>query len=81
MEYRTEILSQAPDGLGTEDLLDQVSQLGIRQEQRVEAAALADAELETLTQTWSQHCQHKALNAPVHCSSRGGFARVVSLGC
>jgi phosphoribosylformylglycinamidine synthase len=36
-----------------------------------------DVELETLAQTWSEHCQHKAFKAQVRYTCRGGMARVL----
>lgn len=35
-----------------------------------------DVELETLAQTWSEHCQHKAFQARIHYTNRGGTPRV-----
>jgi phosphoribosylformylglycinamidine synthase II len=35
-----------------------------------------DVELETLAQTWSEHCQHKAFKATIHYTERGGLPRV-----
>jgi len=39
-----------------------------------------DVELETLAQTWSEHCQHKAFKASVHYVCRGGMGRVLPTG-
>ncbi|MBN1316830.1 MAG: phosphoribosylformylglycinamidine synthase subunit PurS, partial [Anaerolineales bacterium] len=39
-----------------------------------------DVELETLAQTWSEHCQHKAFKARIHYSNRGGTPRVLPNG-
>jgi len=36
-----------------------------------------DVELETLAQTWSEHCQHKAFKSRVDYVCRGGMARVL----
>jgi phosphoribosylformylglycinamidine synthase len=38
-----------------------------------------DVELETLAQTWSEHCQHKAFKGRISYSCRGGMQRVVPL--
>jgi len=39
-----------------------------------------DVELETLAQTWSEHCQHKAFKATIAYTCRGGMARVLPPG-
>ncbi len=39
-----------------------------------------DVELETLAQTWSEHCQHKAFKAAIHYTARGGVPRVLPGG-
>jgi phosphoribosylformylglycinamidine synthase II len=39
-----------------------------------------DAELETLAQTWSEHCQHKTFKAEIEYSCQGGMARVLPGG-
>ncbi|MFQ5749286.1 MAG: AIR synthase related protein, partial [Planctomycetota bacterium] len=36
-----------------------------------------DAELETLAQTWSEHCKHKTLTSPVRLRERDSTGRVV----
>jgi phosphoribosylformylglycinamidine synthase len=36
-----------------------------------------DVELETLAQTWSEHCQHKAFKAKIHYVCQGGLPRVL----
>jgi phosphoribosylformylglycinamidine synthase II len=36
-----------------------------------------DVELETLAQTWSEHCQHKAFKAVIRYIERGGMERVL----
>ncbi|MFW6135348.1 MAG: phosphoribosylformylglycinamidine synthase subunit PurL [Chloroflexota bacterium] len=36
-----------------------------------------DVELETLAQTWSEHCQHKTFKARIDFSCQGGMERVV----
>jgi phosphoribosylformylglycinamidine synthase II len=36
-----------------------------------------DVELETLAQTWSEHCQHKAFKAKIDYICRGGLPRVL----
>ncbi len=36
-----------------------------------------DVELETLGQTWSEHCQHKTFKARIHFSCQGGMERVL----
>ncbi|MBN1814330.1 MAG: phosphoribosylformylglycinamidine synthase subunit PurL [Anaerolineae bacterium] len=37
-----------------------------------------DVELETLAQTWSEHCQHKAFKSKVDYECKGGMPRVLS---
>ncbi|MCP4591055.1 MAG: phosphoribosylformylglycinamidine synthase subunit PurL, partial [bacterium] len=39
-----------------------------------------DVELETLAQTWSEHCQHKAFQAEIHFVCQGGMERVLPAG-
>jgi phosphoribosylformylglycinamidine synthase subunit PurSL len=39
-----------------------------------------DVEIETLAQTWSEHCQHKTFKANIHYTCRGGLARVLPGG-
>jgi phosphoribosylformylglycinamidine synthase II len=39
-----------------------------------------DLELETLAQTWSEHCQHKAFKSKVHYTCKGGIPRVLPGG-
>jgi len=39
-----------------------------------------DVELETLAQTWSEHCQHKTFKAEIDYSCRGGMPRVLPGG-
>jgi phosphoribosylformylglycinamidine synthase II len=39
-----------------------------------------DLELETLAQTWSEHCQHKAFKAKINYSCRSGMRRVLPEG-
>ncbi len=39
-----------------------------------------DLELETLAQTWSEHCQHKAFKAKIDYSCRSGAVRVLPEG-
>jgi phosphoribosylformylglycinamidine synthase len=39
-----------------------------------------DVELETLAQTWSEHCQHKAFKAEIDYVCRGGLPRVLPDG-
>jgi phosphoribosylformylglycinamidine synthase II len=39
-----------------------------------------DVELETLAQTWSEHCQHKTFKAEIEYTCQGGMARVLSGG-
>ncbi len=39
-----------------------------------------DVELETLAQTWSEHCQHKAFKARIHYVCQGGIPRVLPGG-
>jgi phosphoribosylformylglycinamidine synthase II len=39
-----------------------------------------DVELETLAQTWSEHCQHKAFKARIEYSARGGMPRILPGG-
>jgi phosphoribosylformylglycinamidine synthase II len=36
-----------------------------------------DVELETLAQTWSEHCQHKAFKSKIDYACRGGMPRVL----
>ncbi|MFO7742732.1 MAG: phosphoribosylformylglycinamidine synthase subunit PurL [Anaerolineae bacterium] len=36
-----------------------------------------DVELETLAQTWSEHCQHKTFKARIDFSCQGGMERIV----
>jgi len=36
-----------------------------------------DVELETLAQTWSEHCQHKTFKAHIEYAHRGGIERVL----
>jgi phosphoribosylformylglycinamidine synthase II len=36
-----------------------------------------DVELETLAQTWSEHCQHKTFKAEIEYISEGGMARLL----
>ncbi len=36
-----------------------------------------DVELETLAQTWSEHCQHKTFKADIRYRARGGMGRVL----
>ena len=38
-----------------------------------------DVELETLAQTWSEHCQHKAFKATIHYLCQGGMRRVLPI--
>lgn len=49
----------------------------IRAEYRRLGRDPTDVELETLAQTWSEHCQHKAFKAPIHYRARGGMRRVL----
>lgn len=39
-----------------------------------------DVELETLAQTWSEHCQHKTFKAEIRYVCRGGMARCLPEG-
>lgn len=39
-----------------------------------------DVELETLAQTWSEHCQHKTFKAPIDYTCGGGVRRVLPAG-
>lgn len=39
-----------------------------------------DVELETLGQTWSEHCQHKTFKAPIAYTCRGGVRRALPAG-
>ena len=39
-----------------------------------------DVELETLAQTWSEHCQHKAFKSKVQFACKGGVPRVLPGG-
>jgi phosphoribosylformylglycinamidine synthase II len=39
-----------------------------------------DLELETLAQTWSEHCQHKAFKSKVYYTCKGGIPRVLPGG-
>jgi phosphoribosylformylglycinamidine synthase subunit PurSL len=39
-----------------------------------------DVELETLAQTWSEHCQHKTFKAEIDYSCQGGLSRVLPAG-
>jgi phosphoribosylformylglycinamidine synthase subunit PurSL len=39
-----------------------------------------DVELETLAQTWSEHCQHKAFKAEIQYVCSGGMERVLPAG-
>ena len=39
-----------------------------------------DAELETLAQTWSEHCQHKTFKAEIEYTCHGGIARLLPGG-
>jgi len=39
-----------------------------------------DVELETLAQTWSEHCQHKAFKSKVRYVCKGGIRRVLPSG-
>lgn len=39
-----------------------------------------DVELETLAQTWSEHCQHKTFKAVIDYRCQGGMARVIPGG-
>jgi phosphoribosylformylglycinamidine synthase subunit PurSL len=39
-----------------------------------------DVELETLAQTWSEHCQHKTFKAEIAYTCQGGLARVLPAG-
>jgi phosphoribosylformylglycinamidine synthase II len=39
-----------------------------------------DLELETLAQTWSEHCQHKAFKSKVYYTCKGGVPRVLPGG-
>jgi phosphoribosylformylglycinamidine synthase len=39
-----------------------------------------DVELETLAQTWSEHCQHKTFKAQIEYTCRGGMDRVLPDG-
>ncbi|MFQ6100432.1 MAG: phosphoribosylformylglycinamidine synthase subunit PurL [Anaerolineae bacterium] len=39
-----------------------------------------DVELETLAQTWSEHCQHKTFKAEIHYLCQGGMPRVLPTG-
>ncbi len=38
-----------------------------------------DVELETLAQTWSEHCQHKTFKAEIHFSREGGMPRILPI--
>ncbi len=49
----------------------------IRDEFRRQGRDPTDVELETLAQTWSEHCQHKAFKATIHYTCRGGMPRVL----
>jgi phosphoribosylformylglycinamidine synthase len=40
----------------------------------------SDVELETLAQTWSEHCQHKAFKAHIHYACWGGMPRLLPRG-
>ncbi|MCP4535556.1 MAG: phosphoribosylformylglycinamidine synthase subunit PurL [Chloroflexi bacterium] len=40
----------------------------------------SDVELETLAQTWSEHCQHKAFKASIHYVCQGGMSRFLPGG-
>ncbi len=44
---------------------------------RAEGREPTDAELETLAQTWSEHCKHKTLTGPVRLQERDSTGRVV----
>ncbi len=47
--------------------------------ERVERREPTDAELETLAQTWSEHCKHKTLAGPVRMRDAGGERRYGNL--
>ena len=51
----------------------------IRQEYRELDRDPTDVELETLAQTWSEHCLHKTFKAQINYRWEGGMARVLSV--
>ncbi len=52
----------------------------IRKEFRRLGRDPTDVELETLAQTWSEHCQHKTFKARIDFSCEGGIERVLPNG-
>ena len=53
----------------------------IRAYYRAVARDPTDVELETLAQTWSEHCIHKTFKAHIRLTCRGGMPRFLPNGC
>ncbi len=82
---RTEVPLRALDAAGLASLSAQMSlALTVEEMQAIQAwyqqaeREPTDVELETLAQTWSEHCKHKTLTGPVHFQQINASGEVVA---
>ncbi len=88
-EYRFRRVEVPLDGLSDEELtalsarcvlsLNLAEMRAVRDHYRGLARAPTDVELESIAQTWSEHCCHKTFTDPIEHKTDGGVERIKSL--
>ena len=79
-------LRQASDSELTRLSIERVLYLSLEEMQAIRAEFQrlgrdpTDVELESLAQTWSEHCQHKTFKAAIHYTCEGGMPRLLPDG-